>query len=236
MNTEWMVPWPNITDGMMARWIWSIPGASGQPSNLCYLVSHDIGLDIGWNTYVVDLHDAFNGQPEETSVTDCPGQTPSWASSGSIKDLRFDPNENVTVAQDPITAGGPFHQVIDWIRLAAPDRVPSGTPYVLQIDLNRPASQVTSVNYYYTTNRSDPTQTAARRWSPPGPSGPNRVFLSFLSRGAAAAGGADTLPQADLSFTWDTRGVAANTYYLCAVITITPNTVTHCSAAPLIVQ
>jgi hypothetical protein len=106
----------------------------------------------------------------------------------------------------------------------------------VQLDLNRPVSTVTNVAYYYTTNRSDPTQTRATAWTGTNPAGPNRVFLPFVDRGAAAAGGSDTLPQADLTFRWDTRGVPDNTYYLCAVITIAPNTATYCSQAPVIVH
>lgn len=236
LSTEWIAPWPNAPQGMIGRWIWSIPGVSGQPANRCYLVSHDIPLDLGWQTYVIDLHDTFNGVPEDTSVIDCPGQPAAWANTGAILDLRFDPNENITEDSDPITGGGPFHQRIDWFRLTAPDRVSSGTPYLVQIELNQPGSAVDSVNYYYTINRDNPTQSAAQRWTPGPPLGPYEVFVPLLSRGAGAVGGADTLPQADLSFWWDTGGVTANTYYLCAVISINPNTATYCSAAPIVVQ
>jgi hypothetical protein len=236
MFMEWAYPWPNVTDGMVIRWIWSIPGASGAPANRCYLVSEDIPFDLGWQTYVVDLHHPAYGQPEDSSVADCPSPLPSWSSSNGIIDLRFDPNENVTGAQDPITNGGPFHQIIDWIRLTSTPEVSRGTPYLVQVDINRPANEVTSVAYYYTTTLSDPTQTRALAWTGGSPAGPNRVFLPFLGRGGGAAGGSDTLPQADLTFRWDTRQVPANTYYLCAVITISPNTATYCSDAPVIVH
>jgi hypothetical protein len=235
MYAEWPYPWSNVTDGMVARWIWSVPGVSGQPTHRCYLVSHDIPFDIGWQTYVVDLHDAFNSRPEDSSVIDCPGQLPTWANSGPIKDLRFDLNENVTGITDPITDGGPFHQQLDWFRLTAPDRVQRGAPYQVQIELNRPSGDVSSISYYYTTNRSNPTQSAAQRWTPPAAPGNRRIFVPLLANGVGAFGGTDTLPQSDLTFWWNTGGVSPNTYYICAVVSISPNTVTYCSAAPIVV-
>jgi hypothetical protein len=233
MYTAWIAPWANAPDGMVVRWGWSIPGASGAPTNRCHLVSHDIPFDLDWQTYVLDLHTGINGQPEETSVLDCPAQWPSWAGSSTITNVRLDLNENVTAATDPITNGGPFHQILDWVRLTAAPEVSGGTPYLVQLDLNRPANQVDSVAYYYTTTRSDPTQTRAVAWTGGTPAGPNRIFLPFLGRGGGAAGGSDTLPQADLTFRWDTRGVPDNNYYLCAVITIRPNTATYCSDVPV---
>ncbi|MCC7359655.1 MAG: hypothetical protein IT317_09270 [Anaerolineales bacterium] len=248
MFTEWtvtspfngLVPWPNMPDGMVTRLVWSIPGVSGAPTNRCYFVSHDIPFDIGWHTYTIDLYDAYNGRPEENTQNDCPATSPSWSGTSPIKEIRFDPNENVTgdPGRDPITTGGPFHQQLDWLKLTAPDRVARGTPYLIQIDLNRPASDLNSITYYYTTSRSDPTQHTAARWTPPGAGqgGPYKVRLPLLQFGGGVTPGADTLPQPDTSFWWNTANVTPGAYYLCATLTMSPNTATYCSDVPMLVQ
>lgn len=235
-----LVPWPNMPDGMVARLVWSIPGVSGQPTNRCYFVSQDIPFDIGWHTYTIDLFDPYNGGPEQSTV-DCPAVTPHWTGVGPIKDIRFDPNENVTSdpSRDPITTGGPFHQQLDWLKLTAPDRVNRGTPYLIQIDLNRPGGDVNSSTFYYTTNRSNPDDyDVAARWTPTGGGqlGPRKTYVPLVQRGAAATSGADTLPQSDLSFWWNTSSVPPGTYYVCATVTMTPNTATYCSDVPMVVQ
>ncbi len=248
MFTEWIVgspslpltggkvPWPNMPDGMVARLVWSIRGPSG-PTYRCYFVMNDVPFDIGWHTYTIDMFDSYNGQPEQASG-ECPSVTPSWENTYTIKDLRFDPNENITVDNDPITSGGPFHQQLDWIRLSAPDRVSHGTPYLIQLDLNRPGSDVNASSFYYTTSRSNPTQHAASRWTGngSGASGPKKVYVPLVLRGNAIVPGADTFPQSDLSFWWNTAGVSPGTYYVCATITMNPNTATYCSDVPMIVD
>jgi hypothetical protein len=223
-----------MPDGMVMRWIWGIAGYSGQyTSNRCYVVSQDIPFDIGWRTYTIDLANAYNGSAEETAG-DCPPNDPNWNSSGTVKDLRLDPNENITAFSDQITQGGAFHQLIDWIKLTAMDRVDGGNPYLVKIDVNRPPGEVTSAEYFYTTNLANPTQNRANRWTPQQPTGGFRVRLPLLVRpGSQSVDGSDTLPQTDLAFWWNTNGVPNNTYYLCVRLTAGPNTTTFCSPAPL---
>ena len=52
----------------------------------------------------------------------------------------------------------------------------------------------------------------------------------------AAVPGADTLPQPDTGFWWNTSSVSPGTYYLCATVTMSPNTATYCSDVPMVVQ
>ena len=229
--TEWTSPWPNVPDGMIARWIWGIQGASG-PLNRCFLVSHDIPFNVGWHIYNIDLWNGYNGAPLETAG-DCPGNPPSWSNTPPVLIFRFDPNENVTAALDPITNGGPFHQCLDWIRLTAMDHVARGIPYELQLHLNRPAGEVTSVQYYYTTNRASPTQSPAQHYAQRAISGPFHFYLPLVATHSGGPASGDTLPSADLKYLWDTSPVSPNTYYLCAVVTISPNTATYCSDAPI---
>jgi hypothetical protein len=113
------------------------------------------------------------------------------------------------------------------------DIVTRGTPYELQIHLNRPAVDVTGVTYYYTTDRANPTQSGAQRYTTRSVSGPFHIHLpSIVAVGGAAATG-DTFPSADLKFMWDTAPVAPNTYYLCTVVSVSPNTATYCSDTPI---
>src|SRR5258706_16459678 len=94
----------------------------------------------------------------------CRGQSPGGPKGPPILDLRFDPNENNTAAA-AVGGGGPIHQELGWIRLTAVDQGARGTPYQLQLNLNRPPGDVSVVHYYYTTNLANPTQTPAPQFS-----------------------------------------------------------------------
>jgi hypothetical protein len=238
MHTDWGQPWPNMPDSMIVRVIWSIPGASGAPANLCHISSQDIPYDIGWQTVHVDMVDAFNGAPEASSEIDCPANEPSWGNSPIIRAVRFDPNENVT-GRNPYSGPVTFHHQLDWVKVTARDRVNRGTPYRIEIDLNRPPGDLDSIVYYYTTTLSNPTQHRANQWSSTsGTEGySHRVFAPLIGRGGAVGPSAfDTLPAIDSSFMWDTSGVNTGTYYICAVATIQPNgPITYCSQVPMLV-
>ena len=116
---EGSAPWQNVVDGGMARWIWSVSGS-------CWLVSQDIDYDIGYQTYSIDLYDAFNGGAEATSGP-CGGLPTTWQTSSTVYGLRFDPNENISCSPQfagafVISTGGDYVQKLDWIRLAAIDQ------------------------------------------------------------------------------------------------------------------
>ena len=179
--TEWKQPWQNTPGGMLARVIWITPGNAG-PDSRCYSVGQGIPLDVGWHTYWVDLGDSANGTPEGHDG-DCAGGT-NWNTSSTILDLRFDPNENISVIANPPGGGGPFHQQLDWVRLAAVDRVTHGTPFPIELSINRDVSQL---SYYYTTDRHNPTQADARQYSPQQANGPFFVFLPLADHDGAAA-------------------------------------------------
>jgi hypothetical protein len=229
--TDWKDPWQNTPDGMIVRVVWGVLGVSGIPANRCFLVSQDIPIDIGWNTYWVDFGESFNGTPEESSIIDCPTQLPSWTNSPPILELRIDLNENVSVAANPPGGGGSFHQQVDWMRLTAIDRVDKGTPFPVRLSINRDVSRLT---YYYTTNPASPTQTPARPYSSPQASGQFRLLLPYLTQPASPAMAG--LPAATHGFIWDTAGVTPNSYYLCVKAEAGGNSGTYCSEAPVIVQ
>ena len=67
-------------------------------------------------------------------------------------------------------------------------------------------------------------------------SGPFHFYLPLAQTGGGAVASGDAFPSADLKFMWDTAGVSPDTYYLCSVVTIAPNTATYCSDAPIQVR
>jgi predicted NUDIX family NTP pyrophosphohydrolase len=214
MSTTWTgkispytnsVPWANGPGGMIARWIWYIPGVSGTPGNLCALVGDDIPYDIGWQTYTVDLHNDLAGQVEEMQG-DCPAHRShiNWQTSNNIAILRFDPNENITEAVDTITGGGPFYQSLAEIKLTKVDQATQGTPYPIQLSLNKtlPSDYIT---LYYTTN--------PQQW--------NQYPVAYASAPSGT------------TFYWDTSGVPVGTYYICAVAQDGYNSSPYCSKAPV---
>jgi hypothetical protein len=231
MYTDWKSPWQNVPDGMILRFIWGILGSGGHPTDRCWLVSQDIPFDIGWQTIWIDLGDPFNGKPKQ-STPECPSPLPAWTNSPPILDYRIDPDENVT-SDANITGGGPFHHLIDWIRLNAVNSSAAGAPYLVQLAVNRDLS---NISYYYTTDRGNPTQAAARQFSQGiKTSGPYRIFLPLMLT-PAVNGDMGGLPSPNVSFWWDTSGVAAGAYYICARATGGGNTVTYCSEVPVYVS
>jgi hypothetical protein len=244
MNTSWKAAWQNVTDGMIVRWVWSVQGSSGRSGYRCNLVSQDIPFDTDWDTITVDLHDGFGGSAEQVQG-ECSGYPHQWLTSRPVLDFRFDPNENVTVATDPITGGGPFYQQIDWIRLTRPDSIQRGGVYPIQLSMDTAMDDLTTLALYYTTNRSNPTA--------------HLIYQQQMRQpeSAAAASGeavllpADNLPlflpvvttRPTISFNgpqveyfWDTSGVPAGAYYICSVLTNATGQSTICSEASVTIQ
>ena len=116
------------------------------------------------------------------------------------------------------------------------DSVSRGSIFPVSLLLNKSVSAIPSMNFYYTTTRSAPTQHPASgnvvAESPPVPSarGPFSIFLpSVMSPGYS------TVPK-DTTFNWNTSGVAPGQYYLCVSMNDGLNTGTYCSDAPVAVQ
>ncbi|MFV2044725.1 MAG: hypothetical protein ACC700_16000 [Anaerolineales bacterium] len=211
------VPW-----GMIARWIWTIPGSGGGE---CHLVSQDMPFDVNWQTYWIDLSDIFNGSVEQNNGN-CAGAPNSWSATNSILRLRFDPNENAL--------GTVLSQQLDWIKLSKVDRVSSGVPYMFQILLNKPPEDIQSFSYFYTLDpQSDPgTWTAAPEYTPsppPTPTGANIVFLPVILRGFQGLG-------EGVTFQWDTTSVSPGEYYICVTLDDGLNQASFCSDAPVKVE
>lgn len=230
MQTEWIVPWQNVPDGMIVRWIWSVQGSDNVPAHRCHLVSHDIPFDTGWQTYTVDLADEFAGQAEENNGK-CDGIANHWnALDRPVLETRFDPNENITVAADNVSGGGPFYQKLDWIKLTKVDSVVKGSTFPIQVVFNKPEDEL-FLQFYYTTNpNTDPTQhraeEVASETTPPDDPGPYDVFLPLVTNSFSST-------FEGVVFDWDTSSVATGQYYICVVANDGYNSITFCSEAPV---
>lgn len=208
----------NVPLGMMARWIWTVPGSGSN----CYLVSQDIPYDVGWQTYTIDLFDAFNGTPEVV-VGPCPQY--SWKNTPPVIGLRFDPNENIL--------GYPLFQSIDWIKLYKGDRVPRGVPFPVKMVLNKPPEE-TGLSYFYTTDpKNHPQQQSARVYlSSPSLSSTAqyRVYIPMIS---SKFDPSDVPPPNSVTYNWDTSLVPPGDYYICVSATDSHNQSTVCSDVPV---
>ncbi len=225
-------PWQNVVDGMIARLVWSIQGSSGRPGYRCNLVSQDIPYDVGYHTYTIDLHDAFSGSAEEVQG-ECTGYPWRWQQTLPVLELRFDPNENITCNPQSgssfiISTCGDFVQNLDWIRLTAIDQVKRGTPYLIETIVT-PLESGMAIDFFYTTDRNNPTQFLAEQYYAAPPIGSFQVFLPVVVNSLSNS---DTTPESNYTYLWDTSNVPPGTYYICARYTGF-QTVTYCSEAPV---
>ena len=240
INSSWKASWQNVPDGMIVRWVWTVQGSSGSESDRCTLVSQDIPFNTGWDTLVIDLHDSFAGSAEQMAGK-CSGYQARWLTDRPILNFRFDPNENITGAADPITGGGPFNQLIDWIRLTQPDTIAIGDVYPIRFAMDTALSEVNNLALYYTTDRNLPTAHLIYRQNKfpeansvenPAISLPlvaNRLtFLPIIFTRPEIV-----LDQDYIEYYWDTINVPAGTYYICAVLSNSTSESTICSEATL---
>lgn len=217
--------WQNTPQGMIVRWIWSVPGS---PQS-CTLVSQDIPFDVGWHTYSIDLSDPFNGLAEEVAGG-CTGLPRHWMNFYRVNKVRFDPNENIL--------GVPLHQQLDWIRLTKIDQVTRGTPFPITFGLNKSPSQIVSFKYYYTDDLNNPKQhIATQKLSFEAVdtelflAGSNRVFVPTTMKHFVPP----DLPPVEnqVVYQWDTAGVSPGEYYVCSELFDGVNTALYCSESPI---
>ncbi len=232
-------PWQNVVDGMIARLVWSVQGASGRPGYRCTLVSQDIPYDVGYQTYSIDLYNTFYGQAEDTQG-ECTGLPTTWQASSPVLELRFDPNENISCTPQfgspfVISTCGDYVQKLDWIQLTAVDQVVQGNQFPVQITLNDSPAAV-SLTFFYTTTLANPTQFRAQLYTPLYTSsiqmstGTFQLFLPILFKNYPPI---DTFPEAAVTYQWDTTNVPLGTYYNCVQADNGYNTATYCSESPM---
>jgi hypothetical protein len=118
-----------------------------------------------------------------------------------------------------------FHQKFDWFKLTAEDRVKAGAVFPIAYTASK---HLADIDFYYTTDRANPTQHAVRLAGGQNqpPSGNYRLYLPKVGRnmGQSVTG---------TSASWDTAGVSSGRYYVCAVAKDGYNTTTWCSDAPV---
>jgi hypothetical protein len=225
---------PLPVDGMVVRWIWT------DMAN-CTRVSHTAAADVGWHEYNIDLYHPYNGTPVQAANCSYYPLQP-WSAVDGITKLRFDPNENWTGNLVPPLV---FHQEIDWIWLSKVDGVMQGTPYPIELTLNKDASAIQYIDYYYTTSVSQPTQNYIGRATPNAiaveeiqpqnePYVPSQVataqYLPLLMRSYSKY---IPLQPNQVRYLWNTSAVAPGEYYICASASDGLNLATYCSKAPL---
>jgi hypothetical protein len=212
-------------DGMIGRWMWTT-------ADNCTYVSYDIPYDVGWHTYVIDLYDSFNGTPIESGPSSC-GLKP-WKDAGTLIHLYFDPNENWT-GNTPGIAPMIFHEEFDWIRLTKDIQVAQGGTMPIKVRLSKPSSQLTNIQYYYTTDPRSPSQSwnlmryNVTQAQPPATSGSHLIFLPNIQSQF------DSDPTSSY-FSWNTAGVAPGDYYICTQVADQVNQAAYCSEVPVRVR
>jgi hypothetical protein len=229
MNTQYSIQ--NVPNGMIVRLIWRV-------GTNCWLVSQDIPFDVGWQTYSIDLSDAFNGSVIQMSPSGCASSSITWSTSTNVTQIRFDPNENAL--------GQSLTQQLDQIWLTQMNRVASGTPFPAQIKLNKSPSLVPTCTFYYTTNPSNPYQNLAQSSTlrvpkPKVGQSSSIAYLPFVMTSQAVPTPSPTpLPPTPpppdpnaVDFSWDTTGVASGMYYLCVQLSDGINQATYCSPVPI---
>ena len=184
-----------------------------------------VAQDVGWNTYTVDLYDPLNGIPEEFTPGNCP--VVSWrdqALVGPVVGFRFDPNENIT--------GSVMHQEFDWISLTKVEQVTQGISVKIRVLLNKPSSNV-SIDFYYTTDLSQPKQHPANAFARAAISAPYILYLPVVSNSDPYYDPFVEQIPADITYLWNTSGVSPAEYYVCAEAGDGYNQATYCSQAPI---
>jgi len=225
MNTQYPIHIQNVPNGMIVRLIWRV-------GTDCWLVSQDIPFDVDWQTYSIDLSDAFSGSVKEMSPSGCALSSVTWSTSTNVTQFRFDPNENAL--------GQSLTQQLDQIWLTQMNRVASGMPFFAQIKLNKSPSLIPTRTFYYTTNPSNPYQNLAqpntvRVPKPKVGQASFFVFVPFVMSSQAVPPPSPPPPPDPnaVDFSWDTTGVAPGTYYLCVRLSDGINQATYCSEVPI---
>ncbi len=212
MNTE--EPWADVSKAMIARWIWTIN------NDACGLVSNDIPYDVGWQTISLDLHDPLVGITEDRT-SNCPSGPLYW-NSAPAKRVRLDPNEN--------TFDHPLTQQISDILLTKMDSTRKGSSFPVQITFNKPASQISFGNFYYTENLSQPTQHPAVSFVYSPQPGRHYIYLPTISIDGNVT---KTTNPNTLTYQWNTASVAPGIYYICGIFNDGYNQVSYCSDTPV---
>ena len=205
-------------EGMIARWAWITRFSTG---GYCTFIGLDIPLEVGWNTYVIDLYTDNNGRAVQSDY--CSSSLKPWREfTEKNANFRFDPNENIS--------GFQYYQEIDWIKLTKVDRSTSGEVYTIEYIPSEENLQ--SLVFYYTDDLSNPKKHLAIEYNPPSetsdPAGPYFVYLPIVLK--------NPVTYEYPIYRWNTNGVVSGEYYICSVSNDGYNEAIDCSEAPLIIE
>ena len=195
------------------------------------VLSRDIMLMEGWNTYKVDLW-AADVVDEHHPVQR------SWRDSAPNR-LRFDPSEL-------FTSRLPETFELDWIKITAMDEVARGNSFTIEYEANtvRPAA----VTFYYdsdTNPANGRNRITTMDVNTPATSSPASIMESSptLSPTEPETNTAVYLPltmnqhtNCDDCVQWSTDNVAPGQYYICAEIDDGYNSTYRCSESPVLVR
>jgi hypothetical protein len=212
--------WQDINKGWVFRWLWYYY-KNNDPSQWCINVTKPIAIDAEWETYSMDLYDPFIGTPEYSVGNNTQDFQPllNWSQTGSIYNLRFDPNENDT--------NNSLFQHIDWISLNKIDEVKIGKIFPIQV--SSLSDNILDLEFFYTTDISNPTQNMIQPYTTIYNNSQyyaeNRVFLPLILK---------NYNPTVTTYNWNTTGVKPNEYYICIQATDdVGNFNTICSEAPV---
>jgi hypothetical protein len=220
----------NIGEGWISRfgW-WQVDGyytTVTQPP----IMSRDIMISEGWNTYNIDLW--------ASDVVDeaYPAGTPNWQQSQPNR-MRFDPDELAASLAPAIIQ-------LDYIRLTAMDTVQQGVPFPIQYAVT--GTFPMTLSFYYTTNPANTgtligttVKTSANLSSSDAGTSNQvahtspltltyQVYMPSVMRNSLTCGGS--------CFAWNTTNVAQGAYYICIKAQDAYNSTYQCSEAPMVVQ
>ena len=195
----------NIGQGWVSRLIWWNEGPTTD-----YVVTEDIVVYEGWQTYTLDLS-KVGLEPISRG--------PGW--TGLQRAFRLDPLE----VPAPMT----FH--LDYAMLTAEEQVRQGTPFPVEYQVSE--TEGTTMNLCYDTDR-DPANGRAsmETYIPPSPNGPYVIHLPVVLNGYVNG---DLPRQRGVIVSWDTTFVDPGTYYICAEVSDGVNTAVWYSDAPVAV-
>jgi hypothetical protein len=221
----------DVREGWVARFGWWQVAADKYTTLQEVVMSRDIILNEGWNTYFIDLW-----APD--IVDEAHPVQRSWRDSAPNR-LRFDPSE----LHSTLT---PASIHLDWIQLTAVNEVRIGNAYPIEFS-SKDGAQLT---FYYDTDRNPGngatrigTATAGSASAPEfSASAPETAPFNTLQNGYRVF-----LPNVVNNYTnivcnpgeclaWNTAGVQPGTYYICAESDDGLNKVYRCSEAPVVLR
>ncbi|RMG97103.1 MAG: hypothetical protein D6706_09115 [Chloroflexi bacterium] len=210
----------NVQEGWVARfgW-WTVNGTDGQVTE-DVVMSRDIVLLEGWNTYHVDLW-------ASDIIDEAHPVKRSWLDSAPNR-LRLDPSE-LNVSLLPATIQ------LDWIKLTAINEIKQGDIFPIKYEVA--SSRPVTVTFYYDSdtnpnngrsliNTINIANSVAQNNNVVTPQAMTYfLYLPMILNNACVG-----------CVTWETASVSLGTYYVCADLWDGYNTIYRCSDAPVYIR